>query len=254
MLSIIIITRNTSYVVQQVIKSVKTFVDEIVVVQNEKIDRGKVDSPQTKEKIYYLPFENDFSKLRNFGISKAKNKWILVLDSDEQLSMELIEAIPSLIKDPHIDGYWFRRKTYISKVRYLRYGFFYPDYQLRLFRNKKEYRYVGAIHEQLTIPKERTKELPLDILHFPTNPKYTSWLDFKNMMPYIRIQATELQKRRFSIMQLFWLGCSSFWKLLFDGFIHGKGFLAGYAGFRAHELFSLSISAGYFLAWYKKIT
>lgn len=192
--------------------------------------------------------------MRNFGLEKANGEWILMIDSDEKLSTGLIHEIPSLIKDPHIDGYWFRRKTFIAKEIYLRYGFFYPDYQLRLFRNKKEYRYIGAVHEALTIPKEKTKEVPLDILHYPANPKYTSWQDFKNMLPYIRIQAAELQKKQFSAVQLFWLGCTTFWILMFKGFIRGKGFLDGYAGFRAQVLFSLSIASGYILAGFRKLS
>lgn len=236
------------------LKGIPRVTSEIVIVQNDNLIWENTNGLQNRVNIYYCPFENDFSKLRNFGVNKATGKWIFVLDSDEELSTDLVTAIPTLLKDSTVDGYWFRRKTFITKDRYLRYGFFYPDYQLRLFRNKKEYRYIGAVHEQLTIPKQKTKEMSLDILHFPTNPKYTSWLDFKNMLPYIRIQAAGLQTQQRSIAQLFWLGCTSFWILMFNGFIRGKGFLDGYAGFRAQVLFSLSIASGYILAGFRKLS
>jgi hypothetical protein len=44
------------------------------------------------------------------------------------------------------------------------------------------------------------------------------------------------------------VGIWQFLTLFMSGFIRGKGFLDGWAGFRAHILFAASIAAGYFLA------
>jgi glycosyltransferase involved in cell wall biosynthesis len=221
-------------------------VEEVIVV-----NKNGTNVKNKKIKVFNF-VSNNFSELRNFGLEKAKGEWILFIDSDEEFSTELIKEIPKLIEEQNIDGFWFRRKNFISPTRYLKYGLFYPDYQFRLFRNNKEYRYSGAVHEQLNIPIDKTKEVHFDILHHPTNPKYSSFSDIRNFQRYINLDATEKFKLFVSPFKLVFLGKIQFLRLFFGGFFRGKGFLDGWAGFRAHILFAYSISAGYFLAaWWK---
>jgi hypothetical protein len=170
----------------------------------------------------------------------------LFLDGDERVSEELVKVIPELLKDNSVDGYWIPRKTFITPDRYLKYGLFYPDYQLRLFRVKKEYRFVGAVHEVVQIPDAKTKKIGQPLLHYPDHPKYTAFSDFKNMNMYITIHAKELRALRKSSWQYYAEGLWQGVFLFCSGFFRGKGFLDGWAGFRAHVLFAASIAAGYF--------
>jgi glycosyltransferase involved in cell wall biosynthesis len=195
----------------------------------------------------YFKFEQDFSAVRNFAISKAEGDWFLFLDSDEVLSDELKGELPNLLKDQTVDGYWLSRKTFISKDRYLKHGLFYPDFQLRLFRNHMRYRYHGAVHEQLDIPAAKTKQVRLDISHYPTNPKYTKYSDFKNVIPYMEIEVGEIRKQKLNSFYLIGKGIGTFFSLFFGGFFRGKGFLDGCAGLRAHIIFSLSIALPYIM-------
>ncbi len=252
-LSVLIITKNAEGVIEKTLESVKRLWDELVVVDTGSTDRTIEVVKKFTTKVFEYPFRNDFSEVKNFGISKVRYDWILTLDSDEQVTCELRDALPSLIQNKEVDGYWFRRRTYISPTRYLRYGLFYPDYQLRLFRNKKEYKYRGAVHEQLTIPKGKTRAVPYDILHYQQHPKYTSFADFHNLMPYIHIHASELAITHRSVGSLIIKGIEEFVKLFLSGFFRGKGFLDGWAGFRAHLMFASSVALAYFLAAWKKV-
>jgi hypothetical protein len=190
----------------------------------------------------------DYSYHKNTEIRSIHESWILSLDSDEELSQELLDKLPELIKDDSVDGYWFRRRNYISPTRYLKYGLFYPDWQLRLFRNHQGYKYHGAVHEQLDIPYSKTKQIPVDIYHFPNHPKYTKFSDFTNLLPYVKIKAEELIKLDKSNTWYYERGVWQFMNLFLGGFIRGKGFLDGYVGLRAHLMFAWSIALSYFFA------
>ncbi len=251
-LSVLIITKNAEEIIREALKSAEGLWDELVIVDNGSNDGTVKLVRKFTNKVFVNLSHNNFSEIKNYGLSKISGDWVLSLDADERLSKEMRERIPTLIKNRNIGGYWFRRKTFIVPNRYLHYGLFYPDWQLRLFRNKKEYRYRGAVHEQLTIPKEKTKEVSYDILHFPQHPKYTSFTDFYNLMPYVRIHVDELEKASKSIVTLLFDGIGQFTKLFFGGFFRGKGFLDGWEGFRAHIIFASSIALAYTIAAWKR--
>lgn len=252
-LSILVITKNAEVTIGGALKSVEGLWDELVVIDTGSSDRTINVAKKFMAKVFAHHFRNDFSEVKNFGLSKVTCDWVLALDSDERLTDELRAALPGLIQNKNVDGYWFRRRTYISSMRYLRYGLFYPDYQLRLFRNKKEYRYRGAVHEQLTIPKSKTQKVFYDILHYPQHSKYTAFADFHNLMPYIHIRANELAKFHQGAGLLFLKGMGEFVKLFLSGYFRGKGFLDGWAGFRAHVMFASSIALAYILAGWRKL-
>lgn len=253
-LSVVMVTRDVDNIIEGALKSVEGLWDELIIVDSGSTDKTVAVVKKFTKQVFLFPFRGDFSEMRNFGLSKAKSEWVLVIDTDERLSGELRKQISHFVKHKDIDGYWFRRRTYISPSRYLRYGLFYPDYQLRLFRCRKEYRYRGAIHEQLTIPKEKTKEVPYDILHYPQHPKYTSFHDFRNFFPYIDIHAKELEESSESALQLLWEGLKQAIMLFGGGFFRGRGFLDSLAGLRAHLLFMSSILLAYTRASWKKLT
>lgn len=183
---------------------------------------------------------HNFSEARNALLAKIKEPWILVLDIDEKLSPEAIRIIPELIKDKNVDGYWFRRRWYYDKTHYLRHGLFYPDWQLRLFRNKPEYRYIHRVHEELTIPKEKTKRVALDIYH------YNSGIKYKNK--YTKLAALDFKELRKPKVWYLWKAIYSFIDMFFVGLIRGKGILDGWRGIRAHFFFAWSIAKAYWEA------
>jgi glycosyltransferase involved in cell wall biosynthesis len=242
-LSLLIVGKKIDDEVKTAIASAADVCDDIWFVST--LSKAVVNDPRINSE--YFKFEQDFSAVRNFAISKAEGDWFLFLDSDEVLSDELKKELQNLLKDPMVDGYWLSRKTFISKDRYLKHGLFYPDFQLRLFRNHKQYRYHGAVHEQLDIPAGKTKKVYLDLLHYPSNPKYTKYSDFKNVLPYMEIEANDIRIKKLNSFYLIGMGIGTFFSLFFGGFFRGKGFLDGFAGLRAHIIFALSIAIPYIM-------
>lgn len=256
-ISLLLVTHNIDEVLIYQSPSweiLSSFVDEAIIVNTGKLKYELKIPKKQKTRIITYKFNNYFPDAKNYALAKAKGDWILTIDTDEIFEDSLLRKIPDLVNNSRIDGYWFRRKTFINKHgKYLKYGLFYPDWQLRLFRNKKEYRYAGGVHALLPIPKKRTHEIELDIQHFPTVPKYESFSNFKNLIGYINMDSTEFSKNsNLSWLGLVFKGMNGFITIFFSGYFRGKGFLDGWAGFRAHLMFASSVGLSYLLAAWKK--
>lgn len=85
-ISCVYIVRNEEKHIISSIKSVNSLVDEIIIV-----DTGSTDDTLTKIrelknskiKVFHFTWCDDFSKARNYAISKATSTWLLILDADE---------------------------------------------------------------------------------------------------------------------------------------------------------------------------
>jgi glycosyltransferase involved in cell wall biosynthesis len=139
--------------------------DEIVIV---------VDSSNTNDDIktilvnneshltyYNRPLNGDFSEQKNFLFEKCKNDFILNLDADEFISEDFISNVKAIIQNNlDIDAYWVPRwnevigiedthiKTWGWKLDN-QHRVNWPDLQMRVIKNNKNIRWVGAVHEQL---------------------------------------------------------------------------------------------------------
>lgn len=199
-------------------------------------------------KIFSKKFTNDFSILRNYAISKATGDWIFMLDSDEEIEKDDFEKIQQLIQSDEYDGYWFKRKWYIYENRYLQHGLFYPDYQLRLFRNNKKYKYMHRVHEELTIPLKMTKQTDVVINHYHSLYKYLSWKGYKDLDKYIELATQDFRSLGKSRVWYLAKSVYTFINMFFVALIRGKGVLDGWIGIKAHFFFALSISQAYWEA------
>lgn len=157
MLSLCMIIKNEESCLDNCLKNIHSYVDEIIIVDTGSVDNSKEIASKYKDKIYDFKWCNDFSDARNFSISKASNDWILVLDADEflinfspDILNSLSDKVIGRIRRINIYEDNFGTKKYIEKVN-------------RIF-NKNYFKYDGIIHEQL-VPISDTKydTITLDI-------------------------------------------------------------------------------------------
>ncbi len=245
LISSVVITYNEETNLKSCLESVR-WVDEIVIVDSLSTDHTLDIAKQYTNRIYFNKFENDFSKLRNIGLDKVNGEWVLVLDSDEYLPKNAESIIKKLIMNDITDGFLFPRRNYINKNKYLKHGYFYPDYQLRLFRNNKQIRYSGFIHEQPRLHKSKIKKIDdVEIYHNYSHTKYNSFTSFYRFFPYIRIEAAIRAKKENNIILLLIATVKDIIKHFYGSFIKQTGYKDGYSGFRAafmHSLYLGSIS------------
>ena len=81
-LSLCLIVKDEEKLLHNFLSSVKDFADEIIIVDTGSKDRSKKIAKEFTKKVYDFEWKDEFSKARNFSISKATKDWILILDPD----------------------------------------------------------------------------------------------------------------------------------------------------------------------------
>lgn len=99
----------------------------------------------------------DFAKERNELLKKAKNEWILFLDTDEAVSEGLDKEIKKQIEENKYNGFYIDRKNYFLG------SYIGTDKILRLGR-KNTGKWVRSVHEIWNI-KGKTGKLKNPIIH-----------------------------------------------------------------------------------------
>ena len=82
------IVKNEEKNIVQALSWGKGVVSEQIVVDTGSTDRTVEIAKSMGAKVYFFPWEDDFSKARNFAISKCKYPWIAMLDADEYFPEE----------------------------------------------------------------------------------------------------------------------------------------------------------------------
>jgi glycosyltransferase involved in cell wall biosynthesis len=158
-ISLCMIVKNEEKLLPQCLESIKDVVDEIIIVDTGSTDRTVEIAEKYTDKIYFHPWEEDFSKHRNQSISYATGEWIFILDADEVLSPESGKAILEAVKDESIDSIYATVKNSFDKSR----GEAVHN-SLRFFRNNGSIHYEGRVHNRVVGEKVR-KIYPITIYH-----------------------------------------------------------------------------------------
>lgn len=231
-ISVIINTYNAERYLERVLEATKTF-DEIVVCDMESTDSTREIAALYGCRIVTYPKAGCMSAepARTFAIQSAQNDWVLVVDADEIVSLELHDYLYEFIKDPNdIKGLYIPRQNYTMGVAL---PSSYPDYQLRFFvREGTEW--PPYVHT-FPIIKGRAAYIPkknkmLALIH----------LDDSTSASIVRLNnytENEVEKRHIthvSWAKLFFSPIFRFFKsyVLKGGFLYGKaGYVQAVRGF-----------------------
>lgn len=142
------IVKNEAKNLAKSIKSLKNQVNEIVVVDTGSTDNTIVVARKLGARVYSFPWQDDFSKARNFALSKAKGEWLVLLDADEYFTAKTAGNIRQVIRQAQqADGLLIQMVNYdVDKAEIQDYF-----YQLRIVRNQQGLHYEGKIHEELKL-------------------------------------------------------------------------------------------------------
>ena len=232
-LTVLIFTLNEEKNINSLLKSLN-WIKKIIIIDCYSIDKTVEIAKKYTNQIYFIKSKGFVESIRNFGILKVKTEWILIIDADEYLFNVSKKKIIKLINNRGIDGYWFSRRQYINDQIYLKHGYFYPDWQLRLFKKNKNYKYSGIIHQPIEIPSRRTKfTQSIIIYHNPSHSKYNSFLSLLRFFKYAKIEGHQLSLTNISNEKLIMNIVFDTLKHFYRSFIKKKGYLDGYYGFRA---------------------
>lgn len=158
-ISAVLLTQNNETTISVILEQLELITDEIIIVDGGSVDNTlKIAESRLKTKIFHRTFDGDFATQRNFGLEKAQCKWILAIDTDELFCSRAQFLIPWLVKIPLTNWFSFPRVWLVAtegELKYISKKPYYPDRQLRLFRNKRQFRYQNNGHKtHETFPKK----------------------------------------------------------------------------------------------------
>lgn len=162
-ISVTILTKNSEKYLTECLDSVKDF-GEVIILDNGSEDKTlDICNNYNNIKIFKHPFIG-FGPLKNLAISYTRNDWILSLDSDEIISMELKNEIKNT---DFIDNnlYAINRLNFYNKQPVKCCGWF-PDYVIRIFnKNKTEFN-KNLVHESVLKKNMNVFKLKSFIRHY----------------------------------------------------------------------------------------
>ena len=143
--------------------------DEIIIVQDG--DDKKVEEVISKwmnetldwKGIYWhtRKLDGDFAKHKNFVIEQCTGDYIFHIDADEYPHEVLLLQLKQILEINDTDLIWVPRVNTVDNIteeHIKKWGWRvgengwvnYPDYQARIFKNKKEIRWTRPLHEYIT--------------------------------------------------------------------------------------------------------
>ncbi len=149
-LSVVISTYNRQEKLRACLLSIKDIADEIIVVDNSSQDDTVKTAKEFTPHVYVRQNNPMLNVNKNFGFTKTTKDWILSLDDDEKVTPELAKEIKEKSENSGVTGYWIPRKNIIFG-KWIEHTGWYPDYQLRLFRNGKGKFPEVHVHEMVEV-------------------------------------------------------------------------------------------------------
>jgi glycosyltransferase involved in cell wall biosynthesis len=221
--SAVIITYNEDAIIGQTLSKLD-WCDEVIIIDSGSTDKTVEICKEYGCIIFYRSF-NGFGEQKKYGVSKAKNDWVLFIDADELLSESLIEEIQEEISKKDIAFAGFEMcLNLVFMNRVFKYGKETKCYRIRLF-NKNSGDWDGSVVHEKVILNGPVKRLKNDILHY----SYTNYSQFlKKIDLYSTLGAKQLLNRKSSKNKfLIVLGIPfNFFKY----YIIDRNFLNGYQG------------------------
>jgi glycosyltransferase involved in cell wall biosynthesis len=153
--SAVVITWNEEERLRACLASL-AWVDEIVVVDAESQDKTVEVAREFTDRILVQPWLG-FAAQKNFAVDQARGEWILSVDADEEVSLELRGEVEAILAAPvTAAGYAIPRRN-IFWDRWIRHGGLYPDWQTRLFQRGRGRFVQRAVHESVEIEGPLTR-------------------------------------------------------------------------------------------------
>jgi glycosyltransferase involved in cell wall biosynthesis len=253
-LSVAIITLNEADNLPRTLSSVR-FADEIVIVDSGSTDRTVEIGIEAGARVFTESWKG-FALQKNSAIDKCTSNWVLSLDADEELTDELQVEISQMLESdssttPPVDGYRLRLR-HVFLGRWMRYGGYYPDLKLRLFRRiaaSGPARFTDRpVHESVQVAG-RVEVMKHDFLHHGY-PELDLYLEHMNRYSSLAAHLLAEKGRTSEAWPAFFWNTALVPVLTFVwNYVFRFGFLDGREGLLLHGYHSAYISWKYAKAW-----
>lgn len=222
--SIVIITKNVMDNIGDCLESVN-WADEIIIIDNHSTDKTLEIAKKYTNTIYEDTWDTE-GAIRNRSYKKARHEWVLTLDPDERVSLELRDQIARFLTyGTGYDAYSVAMKSIFARKYWIRYGGWYPASRVKIFK-KDKFRYEEAeIHPRAFLDGKEGR-LTGEIIHY-------CYDDFSQLVSKMNVQSTLEAKKwlRDGRKMNFGLALVRMVSRFFKMYIQKRGYKDGIIGF-----------------------
>ena len=221
-ISAALIARNESSNIREAIETL-SFADQIVVADTGSSDDTVQIAKNAGAEVHSVTFEG-FGNTKNKALGFCKGQWVLFIDADERVSLELAEQVTKAAENNSAtSGYKINRFTYFLG-KPIRHSGWYPDYVLRFFRRDKGRFSDNLVHEKVEV-EGTVESLKGELIHYSYR-SLEQYLD--KMNEYSTLSAEEMNAggKKAHISDIIFRPLSIFLKM----YISRAGFLDGLNG------------------------
>ena len=184
-ISLCMIVKDEEKLLPRCLKSIKKYVDEIVIVDTGSRDNTVEIAKSYGAQIYRHLWDDDFSKHRNQSIEYASGDWIFIIDADEEIIAPSGELIKKAILDKEIDSVEILVQNVYNQGKSIS-----IHQGIRIFRNHCGIHFEGRVHNRV-VGAKKSRFYPIKILHHGYN------LDFDKAEEKFQM-TTQLLKKEIS--------------------------------------------------------
>ncbi len=251
--TVVVITKNEASRIEECLKSVAGWAEEIVVVDDESSDETRQIASAYTDKVFTRKMDIE-GKHRNWAYTQAGYDWVLSLDADERLTPEgRAEIGETLNNGPQACAFTIPRKNFMGRY-WLRWAGQYPSPQLKLFRRDKFRWEEVEVHPRAFL-EGACQHLKNPLLHY-------TYRDFGDFLTKLNTQTTLEAKKwltvyekdprkanyKMNLLHALWRGLDRFMRAYF----RKKGYRDGFIGFMISFFASLYQIISYAKYWEMK--
>ncbi len=148
-ISVFVITKNEEARIKRCLESV-SWADELVVVDSGSTDGTERACLEFTDRFIYNDWVNS-NRQKQFALEQCSYDWVLSIDADEVVSLEMRRAIKELLSGkPSKVGYKVLRRNYYRE-RLVDFGVMHSKPELRLFRRDAGRFAPRAVHDKVVL-------------------------------------------------------------------------------------------------------
>jgi len=229
-ISAVINTRNEEHNLPYALRSIRSWVDEIVVVDMHSTDRTRDIAKEYGAEVYLHEPLGFADPARAFAIDQSHHDWVLVLDADELIPSPLSKTLIAATTRTDADIFSIPRENFMFGERLVHTGWgAAADRQLRFFRRGK-LSFGSTVHQFMhPAPDARIEALPYEPGHAIVHLSYVNVEQFiEKLNRYTSIEAIQARERGEHVTppKALMTAANEFWRR----YVVSRGFRDGWRG------------------------
>lgn len=147
-ISAIVHTLNEEGRLEDALKSLQGWVDEIIVVDMHSSDQTVAIARRYTNKVYFHDRIRDFDAARNVGAALARYQWVFYLDADERVPAALGSSLRDLVRTQgdHFSAMQLPYKNHFAGKWIEHAGQWWPGYKVPVLLRKGTFWWDGRMH------------------------------------------------------------------------------------------------------------